>query len=147
MKSKTGFSLIEMCMALGIATFAIIALFSLLPVSLGSARDAVQETEALGILREVVADRDATPANADSSLYGLPAFSSANTAEITGAFGVLDNHQTSADFDQSRWRVTYTIYPLQSPEAPFLAHIRVSWPAADTNAVNAVESVATFPQP
>lgn len=144
---KSGFSLVEMCMALGIATFAIIAMFSLLPVSLSSARDAVQETEAMNVLQEIIADRAATPAAAVSSLYGLPAFSSANTATVTNAFGVQDDYQHNTDFNKSRWRVTYVTYPLQTPEAPFQTHIRVSWPAADTNMVNSVESVATFPQP
>lgn len=146
---KSGFSLIEVCVALGVATFAIIALLSLLPVSLGLVYDTEQEGEALNILQEVIADRAATPANASSSRYGLPALSAANTTIVSGSFGVQGDHQINTSFAQSRWRVDYTIYPLaQNFAAPFLAHIKVSWPAASTRVVaKSVESVATFPEP
>jgi len=52
---RPGFSLTEVVIALGILSFALISVFSLLPVGLGSIREAEEEAAATGLLEEIAA--------------------------------------------------------------------------------------------
>ncbi|SDT94863.1 Verru_Chthon cassette protein B [Verrucomicrobium sp. GAS474] len=146
-RPSPAFSLIEVLFALGIATLAVVAILALLPAGLQSTRDSLQESEALNILSELIADRKATPLTAASALYALPALTNA-MAPVSASFGVRDDHRTTARFEQARWRVSYTFTPPpKGTLQPYLARFRISWPAASTANAESVEGIASFPQP
>jgi len=68
-----GFSLVEIGLALGIAAFALFAIFGLLPVGIASNQSSVRQTEALNLATAVVEDlrqAEAGPA-AISPRYGI----------------------------------------------------------------------------
>jgi type II secretory pathway pseudopilin PulG len=143
------FSLVEVVLALSVATFAILAIVSLLPAGIKSTKDSLDETRALSVLNEVVSDRQATPFQSSSTLFGLPALTNTLVSPITNSFGVLPNHQSTATLSQALYKVTC----IETPPAagrldPYQLYVKVSWPAAGTGpAAGAVETVATFAQP
>src|ERR1700722_5171885 len=51
--NRRGFSLVEITVALGIVSFALVAILALLPVGLGSARDSHEEAFAAQVLKSI----------------------------------------------------------------------------------------------
>ncbi len=60
-RSASGFSLVEVSLALGIAGFCLLTLLALIPVGLNTNQASIEETAAAGIASCVVADLEATP--------------------------------------------------------------------------------------
>lgn len=61
-KAAAGFSLVEVVIALGLATFALIGILSMFPVALGTAQDAVIETRVALIAQNIFSDlREGAP--------------------------------------------------------------------------------------
>ena len=58
--NRRGFSLVEVTLALGVASVCLIAIFGLLPVGLRTNQDAIQQGSAADILGAVMADLRAT---------------------------------------------------------------------------------------
>ncbi len=142
------FSLVEVVLALGIATFGILIIVALLPVGVRSTKDSLDESGAINVLGEVTADRQATPFGQASTVYQLPALTNTLTAPVTNLFGITEADQYSAQLGQSRYRVQCIVTPPVSGRLdPYRAYIKVSWPAPTTNASGFVEEVITFPQP
>src|SRR5690606_18146012 len=67
-----GFSLIEVTMALGIAVFAIITLFALLPTGLNLSRESSAEGLAVNILSGLASDIRNSDGAATTVVYGIP---------------------------------------------------------------------------
>jgi len=68
----SAFSLVEITLALGVAAFCLIAVFSLLPVGMQTNQSARSQTAATGILTALVADLRTTPkTNSTSSLFAI----------------------------------------------------------------------------
>ena len=59
--AASGFSLVEVTLALGIAAFCLIAVFGIMPVGVQTNRNATSQTAATNIMAAVVADLRATP--------------------------------------------------------------------------------------
>src|SRR5450759_620995 len=57
----TGFSLVEVTLALAVAAFCLIALFGLLPLGVQTNQSSISQTAAASVLSSVVADLRATP--------------------------------------------------------------------------------------
>jgi type II secretory pathway pseudopilin PulG len=142
------FSLVEVVLALGVATFAILVIVALLPVGIKSTKDSLDETGAVNVLSQVIADRQATPPASTSMLYGLPALTS-TTTPVTNFFGILPNNQSSgANLSRAHYRVDVIVMPPEAGLDPYEAYLKVSWPAlANSTNAGSVETVATFPQP
>ncbi len=64
---SSGFSLIEVILALGIAAFCLIPLLGLLPVSLKSYQASNEQTQMVHLARMIVADLQATPTTTTTS--------------------------------------------------------------------------------
>lgn len=153
------FSLVEVVLAMGIISFALIILFALLPVGLKSNNDSLGESQAVNLLQALIADRQATAYSTNSALYNLPAVTNI-TSQVTGSLYVMEDAlTTNAQPAAARYRVSYTIYPatnnfsgatnypVTGPPQPVSINFKVSWPAAQTNHPSSVETVATFMQP
>lgn len=124
--SSSGFSLVEVTLALGIASLCLIAVFGLVPIGVQTNRTAIAQTAAVSILSSVTADLRSTPqANTTSAVFGIP-FGTTTTLYFNGegTFSpVIDVN--------SRYRlvVTFPASPAGS-FAPTFASLRVTWPAA-----------------
>jgi uncharacterized protein (TIGR02598 family) len=153
------FSLVEVVLAMGLISFALIILLALLPVGLKSNIDSMGESEAVNLLQALIADRQATAYSTNSSLYNLPAITNV-TSQVTGSLYVMaDSVTTNAQPTAARYWVNYTIYPatniysgatnypVSGPMQPLSINFKVSWPAAQTNRPSSVETTATFMQP
>ncbi len=142
------FSLVEVILALGIATFGILVIVALLPVGIQSTKDSLEETGAVNVLSEVIADRQATPFSQPSQIYQLPALTNTLVEPASNSFGIVGSSQFSTQLNQAQYRVDYIVI---SPESgrldPYEAWVKVSWPAPSANPAGFVEGVATFPQP
>jgi len=140
--AKGSFSLVELTLALGVASFCLIAVSGLLPVGIRTSQDAISETASASILSAVIADLRATPkTSATSPQFGL----------IFGSPATLyfDSNGRSATMTASRYRLTisFPANPTGSYAATF-AYLEVSWPApvnpATTPPAGFVESFAAF---
>jgi uncharacterized protein (TIGR02598 family) len=130
MRSGSGFSLVEVTLALGIAAFCLLAVFGLLPVGLKTQYLAIEQTTATRIVSAVVADLRTTPRTATtSSLFGITI--PGNTASSFSTFFFdSEGHASTALNTKSRHRLTITFAPnsVGSRGATF-AHLLVTWPA------------------
>ena len=140
--AKGSFSLVELTLALGVASFCLIAVFGLLPVGIRTSQDAISETASASILSAVIADLRTTPGTTTTSpQFGLT-FGSPTTL-------YFDGNGRSATITTSRYRLTISFpeNPTGTHAATF-AHLKVSWPApvdpATTPPAGFVESFAAF---
>ncbi len=148
------FSLVEVTLALGIASFALIAMLALLPVGIMLTGDSEDETRAAALLGELASDRETSPLNAPSLEYRIPAMRDAATLAplprptAPAEFGVQDDGSYTTTMSDARYRVTTTFTPPAGGRAdPFMVHFRVSWPASApaTAATAALETVVAIP--
>ena len=167
--APTAFSLVEVTLALGVASFCLIALFGLLPVGLNSNQLAVQQTAASGILSAATADLLATrPPSPQEEANGTAIVSqqfcisvpvnplTAPPAATTLYFSTAGQCSTdlggSTKPDGTSWapaiqpvsRLTVTFLPNGANlKATTFVNLRVTWPAAASLAT-ASSSVQTF---
>ncbi len=135
----SGFSLVEVTLALGIGAFCLIAVFGLMPVGVQTNRNATSQTAATNIIASVVADMRATQ-GATSAQYGIQ-FGTPRTLYFDGA-----GQFTTVLGANSRYRVGIT-FPWTSGNA-YGANLKVTWPApvdpATTTPSGQVEMFAAF---
>lgn len=118
------FSLIEVTLALGIASICLIAVFGLLPVGGQLQQNGISQTASASILSAVIADLRATSKAASTSQQFGITFGSSTTL-------YFDDQGRAATITNSRYRLTITF--LANPTGPYaatFAHLKVSWPAA-----------------
>ena len=149
--ARLAFSLVEVTLALGIASFAIVLLVALLPVGIRSTRDSLEESAALNVIAAVVADRQATPYGNASTVYQLPALTSGMMI-ASNYFGVSKDNEpvpsiSPVALTTARFRVDYRLTPpAPGSLALYLCCLKVSWPASSPTPT-VVETVVTFAQP
>jgi len=124
---KSGFSLAEVTLALGIAAFCLVAVFGLIPVGVQTNRNATSKTAATNILAAVVADRRATPATSSTSTqYGVTFGTNPSPLYFEGA----GQFSTSLNAN-SRYQLNVT---WSGSSGLRYADVKVTWPAAATSA-------------
>jgi uncharacterized protein (TIGR02598 family) len=133
------FSLVEIALALGVASFCLLAVFSLLPVGLQSNKAAIEQTAAIGILSSVSGDLRATPRGTTTSAQYQVQIGTAKTLYIAE-----DGTWAPTLQQQSRYLLNVT-FPTNSTggRASTFATLRLSWPAA-ASIINATGSVTSF---
>ena len=145
-RPRSGFSLVEVVLALGIAAFALMTLVALLPQGISLIGESEEEARAVNALTQVLADREASPALSLSERFKLPS-ARGLTGVATGSFG-LDGggvYQENPNLEASRLRISYRLTPPASNSAaPPLLWLRASWPAQNTNALNGVEILSAL---
>jgi uncharacterized protein (TIGR02598 family) len=160
----SGFSLVELTLALGIAAFCLIAVFGLVPVASLTNRNATSQTAATNIMAAVISDLRATPTTCTkSSQFGIQ-FGTSTTVYFDGQgrsscgdiAGVqkyqADPLNCSAGSCSGSWspalqpryqlNVTWNVTGNCSAALP-CADLKVTWPAAATTA-NASGSTEMF---
>ena len=134
----SGFSLVEVTLALGIAAFCLIAVFGLMPVGMQTNRNATSRTAATSIMTAVMGDLRATPkANTTSAQFGIT-FGTGATLYFDGSGQVTTLLGTN-----SRYQLNVTWYGTSTLS---YADLKVTWPAAATpaNASGSTEIFAAF---
>jgi uncharacterized protein (TIGR02598 family) len=137
--SRSGFSLVEVTLALGIAAFCMVAVLGLMPVGVQTNRNATSETAATNILAAVVADLRATPATSNTSTqYGVTFGTNPAPLYFDGA----GQFSTSLNAN-SRYQLNVT---WNGSSGLRYADVKVTWPAAATaaNANGSAEMFAAF---
>jgi uncharacterized protein (TIGR02598 family) len=124
--SRSGFSLAEVTLALGIAAFCLIAVFGLMPVGVQTSRNATSQTAATNILAAVVADLRATPNTINTSSQFAITFGTNKTLYFDGS----GQFTTSIGAD-SRYQANVT---WNGSSGLRYADVKVTWPAAATSA-------------
>lgn len=143
MKISRGFSLVEVVIAMGIFSFAIVVIISLLPAGMNLDRKSEDESYAVNALSAIIGDRIATPLGVQSKIYQLPALSQSNavsTLYLNENYGLTN--QTAALY---KVEVTY-LTPSSGSLSPHLLYCRVTWPATGTSSRGYLETIAAVPQ-
>lgn len=123
---RRAFSLAEVCLALGIAVFALVAIFGLLPVGIGSNHASLRQTEAVNLVSGIVEDlRQTAPGTSGvSSRYGISMNQKASEFFVNRA-----GEPVSAE--QSHYKVNVTLTPPPPGRiAATSGSVEVSWPPA-----------------
>lgn len=139
---ERAFSLVEVVLALGISTFAIIAIIGLLPMTMKSNRDTIDETRAITLMEDMIADRRHSPSAAQSARYALPPLNA--TARQTQQMYLKEDGQIVTSAQGARYRVAATMYPASGFGQPAFLHLSTAWPASTNSAANAVEMTAAI---
>jgi len=129
----SAFSLVEITIALGVASFCLLAIVGLLQTGLTSEKATIGQTAGGGIMSLVYSDLTATPLNVSSS----PAFQislsnqTLNTPQTIyfSESGDPTGNPGSAPTGESRFRATVGIQSPTNAHSPALARIVVTWPA------------------
>lgn len=142
-RRTAAFSLVEVVLALGVASFCLMAVFALLPIGMQSNRAAVGQTASTAILSSVVADLRATPAAGSSTQFKI------SKGSTTTLYFDSEGRASSAIRADSRYRVTVTFRSPAFKYSPTFAHVAVTWPAAADPAKAAGQSatLAAIPHP
>lgn len=146
----SGFSLVEVTLALGIAAFCLIAVFGLMPVGIQTNRNAISQTAATSLIASVLADiratARATASATPSALYNLniPARDDSNTTPQTRYFDSTGQF-TMSPTANSRYQLNVTFPANLGPGTSKVTYgyLKVTWPAAATSA-NVSGSVQMF---
>jgi uncharacterized protein (TIGR02598 family) len=148
--STAAFSLVELTLAIGVAAFALIAVFGLMPVGVQTNRNATSQTAASNIIASVIADMRAT-LGSTSVQYRIQ-FGTAKTLFFDGAGACSIDVNGSTKVDGSAWspplqtRYQFNItFPWTSGNTRG-ANLKVTWPAAATatTASGSTEMFAAF---
>ena len=137
----SGFSLVEVTLALGVAAFCLIAVFGIMPVGVQTNRNATSQTAATNIMAAVVADLRATPTfNTTSTQFGIT-FGTNTTLYFDGQgqAATLLSPPSPTPF-QPRYQLNIT---WSGTSGLRYADVKVTWPAAATQA-NASGSAEMF---
>jgi uncharacterized protein (TIGR02598 family) len=118
------FSLIEITIALGVASFCLIAVFGLLPVGVQTNQTSFSQASAASILSAVTDDLRATPRSVATSVQFGITFGSPTTL-------FFDGQGKPVPLTDARYRlaITFATNPA-GPNAATFALLKVTWPAA-----------------
>jgi|GEM_PF-2317212 len=166
------FSLIEVALAIGIVSFALLTVLALLPLGIMSNRVSVEETRAAFILTELEADlRNTHPlaASGKSARFGLNlpyafsggrlVFAPVETNSLAAGYtkGLTEEEKPTVADLSARYRasVIYTRVPTVGELAPIEARLIVNWPCVPAdevadltgNPVGYLETYVTFSAP
>jgi len=140
---QRGFSLVEVTMALGIVVFALVSLMALVPIGMKTNFDSLEESQAVNLVRAVIADRRLSPAKDKSTRFNLPELASLSE-KTSGTVWLKEDTSPLSSATDARYRLEYVLYPPASQGQPILAFLRVQWPASAPSPTNYYETVATF---
>ena len=143
--TRNAFSLVEVTLALGVAGFALVAIFGLLPIGLNSNQASFQQTAAANLATEILADLRLVPsaaaiARAAASTPSVTLSSKSPKyqvdAAVTGNTSIyLDDSGTPQTMAQARYKAAVSLtQPIAAQQRTATSgSIVISWPPAATN--------------
>jgi uncharacterized protein (TIGR02598 family) len=154
-RSTSGFSLVEVTLALGVAAFCLVAILGMLPVGLKTQHTSTQQTTANAIISQILGDLRADvrlppgqQAKSQESTAGLglhghwAALATPDTLYFTNE-GKKTGNLNSTPPPDAVFRATIT-YRLPPTDTTALASITVTWPAAQSDPTKVAGSVETL---
>jgi uncharacterized protein (TIGR02598 family) len=129
---RSGFSLIEVTLALGVVSFCMVPLFALLPLGMTTSQNASQQAAATEMATAISADLQASPViGGTSSRFGIPFPSVSSTSSTSTLFFAQDGSVVAGSTAGagSRYRATLTISKDASDTTLLKVWIFVTWPA------------------
>ena len=137
-KSGAAFTLVEVALALGIASFCLVTVMALVPLGVNTSQAASDQTTASEILTQVLADLRATPmtsppgAKTSSTEYMVPIpahVAGAATPSAVLYFGnSVQQFSSSPTPGTSRYRLTINFLTPASDRSATGVTLLVSWP-------------------
>jgi uncharacterized protein (TIGR02598 family) len=146
---KSGFSLVEVALALAIAVFCLVVMLALLPVGLSTGRTTTAETIANGILNQVVSDLRATTPTSPPGAAGtssqqfnitVPASGSASANPPPTLYFTAQGVSSTTLTANTPYKLTVTFPATTGGRTASIAIAKVTWPAASANPTGMVES-------
>ena len=147
-----GFSLVEVILAIGIVSFAFMAVVALLPVGLKTVRESSDESAAMNLLPLVASDLKTLSLQTRKTLrYGMPDWTSLTRTE-SGRFFMDESGAPQAERSNAHyvvdWRMIppggWSTNPRTQPLAPVKVSLRIGWPAVAAEPGSFVESLITL---
>ncbi len=150
-KSEKGFSLVEVMLALGVASFCLLTMVGLLLVGIQSNLNTVRQSAAAGVTRAILADLRATPKtsasqDAVSPTYKIPIPKDGSVTytiflkDDGSPAGEVDQNANAAQNPRSRATLVFTVPPAKTmyygsaseemtQGKSTLVRVLVTWPA------------------
>ncbi len=141
--ARSAFSLVEITLALGIASFSLVSVLGLLPIGLSNARSATNQTAAMNLVTDLAADVRATPAGTPQSPRFKIDVSTLNQQQ-TLYFNDLGTASASLGGDARYKAVIKAVWQPSSNET--LTRIKISWPPQASSQNDSVETVVSLSQ-
>jgi Tfp pilus assembly protein PilV len=145
----SGFSLVEVVVALGITTFCLIALMGLFSMGIGAGRESANELEASHIASSCINTRRASPSVDLGSDFPIPPLVSASSHPLTTVKLDVNGRVTSSS-GAIRYGLQYRIEsPAAGEKKPFKLYVCVFWPGQGTpqSATGRYETLSLLPPP
>jgi len=150
-RRHSGFSLIEVTLAMGVAAVSLLVIFSLLPIGLQTSQRSTEQTASADILSAVSADLRATPVTSQrgnvttSKQFSINIPAAGSTGTTTLFFNNSGQYSASQQSD-SRYRLRVTFVSGGGAKTATWADLKVTWPAgaAITDAQGTAEMFAAF---
>jgi len=155
-RAACAFSLIEVSLALGVASFCLLSVLGLLPLGINSNQASIQQTAATGLATAILSDLRTSqinvPAISPSVHFQIPIPAAGSTANLTSTIFLRENGSVAqnasptavnanADPTQNpRYRATITFLPPAAAQQRTATQVRIliTWPAlADPQAGSA----------
>lgn len=151
-KNIRGFSLVEISLALGIAAFCLVAIFSLLPIGLKGNLESSEETSATGVLSLVAADLAACPTTVPEGkatvtqqfAIPIPANPVTVATVVPPRYFSDSGYGGTSLLADSRYRLDVTFLPAGGAKSATLARVKASWPAGAPNPSGKVETLVAL---
>lgn len=118
-RRRAGFTLIEVVLALGLCSFALVSLVSLLPISLNTARNSVEITRKAKLTQQVIAEL------AQSRFQSLIALSGTVVQRTFDYDGLPTTESNSIYFTVRTTVEASTTLPGSSTASPSLARVKI----------------------
>jgi uncharacterized protein (TIGR02598 family) len=137
-------SLVEVCIAIGVFSFCVLAVFGLLPTGVSLLQDTRSETVATNVLTGLVSDIRSTPEGQTiSPRYRMPLDA---TSSGEAYFDLNGNSLPTASdaFYRSTWSIA-----VRNPTnvTPARALVSVAWPASAARPTGQIEMLVLFNKP
>jgi Tfp pilus assembly protein PilV len=143
--SISGFSLVEVTLALGVVVFCLVSVFGLLAVGVSSTTASIDQTAATNILTSIAADLESTAkAGQTSPVFGITLpLANAATAQVSPAIYIGEDGQKAATAATARYQLNVWTTGSTATRQESLVRLVISWPpqAPYANAQGYVETV------
>lgn len=132
----SGFSLVEMALALAVISFALVGIMGLLPVALQSAQDSQRETRAAFIAQQIFNDLQSLP--------GTNTFLASNTNSPPGGIWLGLSTNSTNQISYSEEGLPISSGPSSPTNAVYFARIHV-FANKPTNGLSSVQTIVETP--
>lgn len=126
---KEAFSLVEVVLALGIVSFAGLALLGLFSVGLSTNRESIEELEATHVAQSIFAFRRASPLSTNQAGFPLPALDKTNSVTESSPVYLTDEGHLTGNAAAAKFGMIYRVTPDPNSYGGTKVYLCLYWPA------------------